>query len=77
VLRKAELCIEADLENYLGGSSETICTTSDLTITNDQLLHEGGFNHRGQPRSLGASLGIPQHFAILSSSSPPGKKSVT
>jgi len=23
----------ADSENYLGGSSETICTTSDLTFT--------------------------------------------
>jgi hypothetical protein len=33
VLRKAELSIEADSENYLGGSSETICTTSDLTFT--------------------------------------------
>jgi hypothetical protein len=31
VLRKAELSVEADAENYLGGSSETICTTSDLT----------------------------------------------
>jgi len=33
VLRKAELSIEADSENYLGGSSETICTISDLTFT--------------------------------------------
>jgi hypothetical protein len=33
VLRKAELSMEADSENYLGGSSETICTTSDLTFT--------------------------------------------
>jgi hypothetical protein len=33
VLRKAELGMEADSENYLGGFSETICTTSDLTFT--------------------------------------------
>jgi hypothetical protein len=33
VLRKAELSMEADSENNLGGSSETICTASDLTFT--------------------------------------------
>ena len=33
MLRKAELSMEADSENYLGGSSETICTTSALTFT--------------------------------------------
>ena len=33
VLRKAEFSVEADSKNYLGGSSETICTTSDLTFT--------------------------------------------
>ena len=33
MLRKAELSGKADSENYLGGSSETICTTQDLTIT--------------------------------------------
>jgi len=33
VLRKAELGIEADSETYLGGSSETTITTSDLTFT--------------------------------------------
>ena len=31
MLRKAELSCEADSKNYLGGSSETICITSDLT----------------------------------------------
>ena len=29
MLQKAELSGEADSENYLGGSSETICITSD------------------------------------------------
>jgi hypothetical protein len=33
VLLKAELSIEADSENDLGGSSWRICTTSDLTFT--------------------------------------------
>ena len=28
-MQKAELSCEADSENYLGGSSETICITSD------------------------------------------------
>jgi hypothetical protein len=33
VLRKAELSRETDSENYLGGSSETICITSDCMFT--------------------------------------------
>ncbi len=33
MLRKAELSLEADSENYLGGSSETICITSDWMFT--------------------------------------------
>jgi hypothetical protein len=33
VLQKAGLSVEADPENYLGGSSETICITSDLMYT--------------------------------------------
>jgi len=33
VLRKAELSREADSENNLGGSSETICITSDWMFT--------------------------------------------
>jgi hypothetical protein len=33
VLRKAELSGKADSENDLGGSSETICITSDLMFT--------------------------------------------
>ena len=33
MLRKAELSREADSENYLGGSSETICITSDWMFT--------------------------------------------
>jgi len=43
VCEKLNSAIEADSENYLGGSSETICTTSDLTFTRrtDQLLREG------------------------------------
>jgi hypothetical protein len=33
VLQKAELSDKADSENYLGGSSETICITSDWMYT--------------------------------------------
>ena len=33
MLQKAELSCEADSENYLGGSSETLCITSDLMFT--------------------------------------------
>ena len=32
MLQKAGLSVEADPENYLGGSSETICITSDPPI---------------------------------------------
>ena len=33
MLLTAELSIETDSENYLGGSSETICITSELMFT--------------------------------------------
>jgi hypothetical protein len=33
MLQKAELSAEADSENNLGGSSETICITSDWMCT--------------------------------------------
>ena len=33
VLQEAELSGQADSENNLGGSSETICITSDWTFT--------------------------------------------
>ena len=39
MLRKAELSFEADSENNLGGSSETICIPSGWMFTRSQRLN--------------------------------------
>ncbi len=54
MLQKAELSCEADSENYLGGSSETMYF---IGLEDDQLLHEGrgrrrSSNSGGSPRIL-------------------------
>jgi hypothetical protein len=70
VLRKAELSMEADSENYLGGSSERICTTSDLTFTRRRLLLREGCGWSCAPerqdRIDPARAGCLDHHAAIS-----------